>query len=76
MGMTLDESAEKLDKLESNGITAFIDPKVLTYLQQFGEIIVDFISRNGQSGFQIKVGTADCGSSSDTDTGGGCSGCG
>ncbi|MDH3892831.1 MAG: hypothetical protein OEV49_17345 [candidate division Zixibacteria bacterium] len=74
MGMTLDESAENLDKLESNGITAFIDPKVLTYLQQFGEINIDFISRNGQSGYMIKVGTADCGSGSDS--GGGCSGCG
>lgn len=75
MGMTLDESAEKLDKLESNGITAFIDPKVLVYLQQFGEIIIDFISRNGQSGFQIKVGTAECGPDSAA-AGGGCSGCG
>ncbi len=69
MGMTLDESEENLDKLESNDITAFIDPKVLVYLQQFGEINIDFISHNGQSGFQIKVGTATCGA-------GGCSGCG
>ena len=74
MGMTLDESEEKLDKLESNGITAFIDPKVLTYLQQFGEINIDYVTHNGQSGYMIKVGTADCGSGGEGN--GGCSGCG
>ena len=70
--MTLDESTENLDKLESNGITAFIDPKVLVYLQQFGAINIDYVTNNGQSGYMVKVGTASCGP--DSDTAGGCSG--
>lgn len=74
MGMTLDESSEDLDKLESNGITAFIDPKVLVYLEQFGAINIDYVSQNGQSGYMVKVGAASCGPESDN--AGGCSGCG
>ena len=76
MGMTLDESIEDLDKLESNGITAFIDPKVLVYLEQFGSINIDYVSQNGQSGYMVKVGTASCGPDSGDAGGGGCSGCG
>ena len=70
MGMTLDESIEDLDKLESNGITAYIDPKVLVYLQQYGEINIDFVTHNGQSGYMVKVGSGNC------DPSGGCAGCG
>lgn len=77
MGMTLDESSEDLDKLESNGITAFIDPKVLVYLEQFGAINIDYVSQNGQSGYMVKVGAASCGPDSGADgAAGGCSGCG
>jgi Fe-S cluster assembly iron-binding protein IscA len=74
MGMTLDESIEDLDKLESNGVTAFIDPKVLVYLEQFGAINIDYVSHNGQSGYMVKVGAASCGPDSGNE--GGCSGCG
>jgi len=68
--MTLDESTDKLKMIESNGISAYIDPKVLDYLQQYGAINIDFITRGGQSGYMVSVGQpGDCSS-------GGCSGCG
>ena len=34
--MALDESISELDKLESNGITAYIDPNLHKALEQFG----------------------------------------
>ncbi len=58
--MALDESADKLQEIESNGVKAFIDPKVLTYLQQYGDINIDFVTRGDQSGYQISVGDPGC----------------
>ena len=62
LGMTLYESANGLEKLESNGITAYIDPKLLEYLQNVGDINVDFISTpDGRSGYAVQVGEKNCG---------------
>lgn len=58
--MTLDESTEKLEEIESNGICAYIDPKVLTYLKKYGKINIDFVTRDGQSGYMISVGDPGC----------------
>jgi len=58
--MTLDESTDKLQLIESNGISAYIDPKVLNYLQQYGDINIDFITRGGQSGYMVSVGQPGC----------------
>lgn len=70
MGMTLDESIDNLDELKSNGIVAYIDPKVLDYLKQFGQITIDYVTRPEGSGYMITVGNpSDCSQS-------GCSGCG
>jgi Fe-S cluster assembly iron-binding protein IscA len=63
--MALDESADKLQEINSNGIVAYIDPKVLTYLQQYGDINIDFITRGGQSGYMISVGDPSAGCSPD-----------
>jgi len=59
--MTLYESKDGLDKLENNGIVAYIDPKLKEYLVNIGEIRVDFIDQPGNNGYTIKVGESDCG---------------
>ncbi len=67
MGLALEESTQDLEKLESNGINAFVDPKLKQLLKQLGKINIDYISNALQgSGFSIKVGNGSCGS-------GGCS---
>ena len=68
MGMTLAESVDNLEKVESNGVTAFIDSNTLKYLDQYGNITIDHISRDGAVGYMITVGNPDCS--------GGCAGCG
>ena len=68
--MALDESTDGLEKLISNGIHIYIDPRLKDHLIKFGGILIDFITNPmGQSGYSIKIGNADCES-------GGCSGCG
>lgn len=70
MGMALDESTDDMEKVESNGVEAWIDPKVLEYLKQYGDITVDYVTRPEGSGYMISVGNpGDCSS-------GGCEGCG
>lgn len=58
--MTLDESTEGLELLESNGIQAYIDPKLKEYISQIGDIKIDFITNEQGSGYTIKVGEVDC----------------
>lgn len=69
--MALDESIDGLEKMISNGINVFIDPRLKDHLIKFGGVLIDFTtSPTGQSGYSIKIGnTDDCSS-------GGCSGCG
>ena len=57
MGMTLDESIDGKEKLESNGITAYVDTGLVGSLKQLASTIeVDFISNpNGQSGFSVRA---------------------
>lgn len=67
--MALDESNDGLEKMSSNGVEVFLDPRLKEHMEKFGEIKVDFITDpNGQSGYTIKIGSEDCGS-------GGCEGC-
>lgn len=64
--MALDESVGNLEELESNGIQAYIDPKLREALTQFGEISVDYV-RHGDmgGGFMISVGSGgSCGDGS------------
>ena len=65
MGLALEESTQDLEKLESNGISAFVDPKLKQLLKQFGEINIDYISNAPPvaGGFSIRVGNGSCGSS-------------
>jgi Fe-S cluster assembly iron-binding protein IscA len=73
--MALEESVDELDKMESNGVEAYIDPKLKTALTPFGKINVDYITNElGNSGFAIRTGDVnpDCGSCGSA----GASGCG
>jgi hypothetical protein len=69
--MALDESSDSLDELESNGIKAYIDPRLKEQLDQMGDIFVDYQDHGiGARGFSIRVGeSGDC-------SAGGCEGCG
>jgi len=69
--MTLYESTDGLEKLESNGLTAYIDPSLYKQLQEVGAINIDYvINQTGQSGYRIVIGNPeDCSSK-------GCNGCG
>ena len=62
--MALDESTDGLIKLESNGITAWIEPKLQEAVSQLGDISVDYVEREwGPSGYSISVGNCgDCSS--------------
>ena len=56
MGMALDESTEGLVKLESNGISAYIDRDLLRSIEQRGNIHVDYgADRFGMTGFSIAI---------------------
>lgn len=59
--MALDESTEGLEELKSNGITAYIDPKLYEYLNQIGDIRIDFITNEMGSGYTVSVGQMNCG---------------
>ena len=65
LGMALDESTENMEKLESNGVTAYIDRALNEHLAGTGDINIDFIQmENGPSGYQIVVGEKKCGDGS------------
>ncbi len=55
--MALEGSVANLDKVESNGITAYIDPKLHAYMKQLGGVSVDYVERGpGQAGYSIRPG--------------------
>jgi len=57
---------DALDKLESNGVTAYIDGKLNREMKKMGDITIDFVTNDmGQSGYRISVGQP----------GAGCEGC-
>lgn len=56
MGMALEESTEALEKLESNGIAAYIDPGLHRLVSQRGNIYIDFIDDPyGGKGFRVAI---------------------
>jgi Fe-S cluster assembly iron-binding protein IscA len=61
MGMALDESTEGLEQLNSNGINAWIDPQLKTYLLQMGDINIDYVTNEYGSGYMVTVGESKCG---------------
>ncbi len=61
LGITLNDNTDGLEKLECNGISAYIDPKLNEYLKGIGDIKVDYIDQPDNSGYTIKVGEGNCG---------------
>ena len=63
--MTLEESIDGMEKLESNGVIAWIDPKVKEYVGQLGDINIDFVDDGTRRGYVIAAGKSadgkDCG---------------
>jgi hypothetical protein len=56
MGMALDESTDGLEKLEANGITAYIDPDLHRSIAPRGNIYIDYgTDRYGMSGYSIAI---------------------
>ncbi len=63
--MALEESVDGLEELEANGVTAYIDPNLKAFLNQFGEVNVDYVDNGlGSRGFTVRVGAgaSDCSS--------------
>jgi Fe-S cluster assembly iron-binding protein IscA len=63
--MTLEESVDGLEKLESNGVTAWIDPRVHEYVGQMGDINVDFIDDGTRRGYILTAGKSSDGKDCD-----------
>jgi hypothetical protein len=56
MGMALEESIEGLEKLEANGIDAYIDSGLYEMISRRGDIYVDFRDDHlGGKGFRISI---------------------
>lgn len=73
MGMALDGSVETLEKIENNGVTAFIDPNLRAYVEELGGVTIDFVQTDdGRSGYSVRTGPPDADPSSAC---GGCTSC-
>lgn len=68
LGLTVDSKVDELERIEANGIEAYIDPKLREFLSQFKGVRIDYITMDDRSGFTIKVegagGCASCGDKS------------
>jgi Fe-S cluster assembly iron-binding protein IscA len=63
--MALEESVDGLEEIESNGVTAYVDPNLKSFLNQFGQVNVDYVDNGlGSRGFTVRVGTGESGCSS------------
>lgn len=57
--MALDESVKELQKLESNGIVAYVEGKLGEYMATLGGISIDFsVTPGGGGGYSIRPGKA------------------
>ena len=66
--MALEESIDGMEKLESNGITAWVDAKLKSFLIELGKITVDYRKDPvGGGGYVLTTGDGGCS--------GGCEGC-
>ena len=65
--MALEESTEGLEQLESNTVTAYIDPKLKEYVKSLGKVTIDFVNNPAGGGYRIMIGdgcdTGGCGGS-------------
>ena len=57
LGMALEANVTTMDKIEANGIEAYIDPRLNEHLETFGGINIDYISKEtGESGYLVRTG--------------------
>ena len=55
--MALDGSTDSLDRLESNGIVAYIDPNLNAYMKKLGGVSIDYVvTPDGAAGYTIRAG--------------------
>jgi len=60
--LALEESVDGLEKLESNGIAAYIEQGLNEYLKNIGNINIDYISNDpGPGGYRVTIGEKSCG---------------
>lgn len=69
LGMALDESIDGLEKVISNSIETYMDPKLISYLDQLGQVTIDYLNSSLGGRYQIIVGNNSC---SDGSCGGSC----
>ncbi len=63
MGLALEESIDELEKIESNGVTAYIATTLKEYASGRGTITIDYTSQSvGSGGFMVTLGEKDPGS--------------
>jgi len=62
--MALEGSVEGLEKLESNGVIAYIDSGLREFVNGHGKINIDYVQRSpGHGGYMVTIGDASgCGS--------------
>ncbi|MBN2227652.1 MAG: hypothetical protein JW763_09840 [candidate division Zixibacteria bacterium] len=60
--MTLYESTDGLEKLDHNGVDAYIDPRLNEHLSKFGDIKIDYVVNAQGEGYTVTVGDMDCAS--------------
>ena len=59
--MTLDESNEKDETFDTNGITFLIDPTVKDMIAKHGEVSIDYVDNAFRRGFMVSLkGSRDC----------------
>lgn len=49
-----------MEKLESNGITAWVERKLKSLIDQIGKVTIDHRSEPGGGGYLITTGDGDC----------------
>lgn len=65
--MALEESIDGMEKLESNGITAWIDKKLKDFVAKLGQITIDYRKDASGGGYILTAGDPECS--------GGCNNC-
>jgi len=59
--MALEESIDGMERLESNGIIAYVEPNLKEFIKQYGKITIDFIKNMfGNGGYTITIGNQNC----------------